>query len=98
MAVHWKISPILVSLRNLKEKTLRYRFRMGHVPGVHHCAADCISRHPTGEPEKLFLSDDVAVIHSATIMDGLRTPAPETSTIEKTIFTSTVSTLDTLSM
>ena len=35
-------------LRNLKEKTLRYRFRMVHIPGVRHRATDCISRHPTG--------------------------------------------------
>ena len=49
-------------LRNLKEKTLRYRFRMVHIPGIRHRAADCISRYPTGEPEKLFLEDDVAAL------------------------------------
>ena len=36
-------------LRNLKEKTLGYRFRVIHIPGVKHRAADAISRHPTGE-------------------------------------------------
>lgn len=47
-------------LRNLKEKTLRYRFRMVHVPGVKHRAADSVSRYPTGLPIKLQLDDDLA--------------------------------------
>ncbi|CAG2216565.1 unnamed protein product [Mytilus edulis] len=34
-------------LRNLKEKTLRYRFRMILVPGVKHHANDVVSRHQT---------------------------------------------------
>ena len=42
-------------LRNLKEKTLRYRFRMIHIPGVKHRATDSLSRHPTGDAEKLVL-------------------------------------------
>ena len=54
-------------LRNLKEKTLRYRFRMIHVPGVKHHAADGVSRHPTGDPEKPILSDDIAAIKNDTI-------------------------------
>ena len=49
-------------LRNLKEKTLRYRFRMVHIPGMRHKAADAVSRYPTGSrlPELLHLPDDVA--------------------------------------
>lgn len=49
-------------LRNLKEKTLRYRFRMVHIPGIKCEAADAVCRPPTGpsSPEKLPLSDDVA--------------------------------------
>ena len=35
-------------LRNLKEKTLRYRFRVTHVPGMKNKAADAMSRRPTG--------------------------------------------------
>ena len=35
--------------RNLKEKTLCYKFRMTQVPGVKHGAADTVSRHPTGD-------------------------------------------------
>ena len=33
-------------LRNVKEKTLRYRFKMIHVPGIKHNVADGLSRHP----------------------------------------------------
>ena len=31
-------------LRNLKEKSLRYRFRVVHIPCLHHAAADAVSR------------------------------------------------------
>lgn len=47
-------------LRNLKEKSLRYDFRIVHVPGIRHAAADALSRHPVGEPTPLHLPDDVA--------------------------------------
>ena len=49
-------------LRNLKEKTLRYRFQMIHIPGIKHRAADALSRHPSGppHPEIMSLPDDVA--------------------------------------
>jgi hypothetical protein len=49
-------------LRNLKKKTLRYRFRMVHVPGVKHRTTDCLSRHPASDAEKLILLDDVALV------------------------------------
>ncbi|KAK3097883.1 hypothetical protein FSP39_014138 [Pinctada imbricata] len=42
----------------MKEKTLRYRFRVIHIPGIKHRAADCVSRHPTSDPELLYLPDD----------------------------------------
>ena len=47
-------------LCNLKEKTLRYHFRMVHIPGVKNRAPDAISRHPTGDqtPPKMQLLDD----------------------------------------
>ena len=35
-------------LRNLKEKTLRYRFSMVHIPGIRNKTSDALSRHPTG--------------------------------------------------
>lgn len=70
-------------LRNLKEKTLRYKFQMLHIPGVRHRATDCVSRHPTGKAEQLLLQDDIANVssslasmtHSSSLMCGLRIPA-----------------------
>ena len=49
-------------LRNLKEKILRYKFHMIHIPGVRHKAADALSSHPTGStsPAMLVLPDDIA--------------------------------------
>ena len=64
-------------LRNLKERTLRYRFRIVHIPGIKHKAADAISRHPTGSstPSSLFLPDDIAALvdnHQHTFLAGIR--------------------------
>lgn len=56
-------------LRNLKEKSLRYRFRVVRIPGVRHAAADAVSRHPVGEPVPMNLSDDIA-----TVLDPNNTP------------------------
>ena len=36
-------------LRNLKKKTLRYRFKMIHIPGVKNTVPNTLSRHPTGD-------------------------------------------------
>ena len=49
-------------LRNLKEKTLRYRFRMVHIPGAKNRAPDTVSRHPTGTPHppQMELTDDIS--------------------------------------
>ena len=47
-------------LRNLKERTLRYQFRITHIPGTKHKAADALSRYPTGTAEPLKLMDDIA--------------------------------------
>ena len=52
-------------LRNLKEKTLRYRFRIVHIPGMRNKAADAMSRRPVGttRPPLMDLPDDkVAVV------------------------------------
>ena len=51
-------------LRNLKERTLRYRFRVTHVPGVKHKAADAISRHPSGPTDQpgIPLPDEFAAV------------------------------------
>ena len=50
-------------LRNLKEKSLRYRFRVTHIPGLRHAAADAVSRKPVGKPTILTLPDDIASVH-----------------------------------
>ena len=62
-------------LRNLKEKTLRYRFRVTHVPGMKNKAADAMPRRPTGHPVKTDLPDDHAslsdIIRGHTHPDAL---------------------------
>ena len=63
-------------LFNLKEKTLRFRFRMVHVPGVRHAAADAVSRYPSSQPnqpEQPPSSDDTAAVTSVHYVSALRT-------------------------
>ena len=43
-------------LQRLKEKTLRFNFKIIHVPGVKHKAADATSRHPTGKGEHMEIA------------------------------------------
>ena len=86
-------------LRNLKEKTLRYKFTMIHVPGIKHRAADSISRHPTGDPVKMTLVDDVAAIYpSPSSPPGIYAPIPDSDTIDKYMIASASSTLDSLTI
>ena len=47
-------------LLRLKEKTLQYRFKMHHVPGIRNVTADCLSRHPVGDPIHFQLSEESA--------------------------------------
>ena len=54
-------------LRNLKEKTLRYRFHVTHIPGARHVAADALSRHPVGQASHLELPDDAASLQDHRI-------------------------------
>ena len=49
-------------LRNLKEKTLRYRFEITHIPGIRHAATDAISRKPVCAAEHLDIPDDATPI------------------------------------
>ena len=51
-------------LRNLKEKTLCYRFRITHVPGMKNKTADAISRRPVGSAlrSRMNILDDNAAI------------------------------------
>lgn len=53
-------------LRNLKERTLRYKFTMYHVPGMKNRVPDALSRYPTGliAPDQLILPDDIASMTS----------------------------------
>lgn len=101
-------------LRNLKEKTLRYRFRMVHIPGVRHKAADAVSRYPTGSklPELLHLPDDVAstsdsasslhTIFENSFLAGIRCTEPASascsSAIDAQLISSAVSTLTTMAV
>ena len=63
-------------LHNLKEKSLRYRFRMVHIPGVKNRAPDATSRYPTGDltPPKMQLSDDISHISYSTSSTELKAP------------------------
>nr|XP_039250245.1 uncharacterized protein LOC120327938 [Styela clava] len=65
-------------LRNLKEKCLRYRFKVEHLPGIRNAAADSLSRHPVSEPNMLELPDDV---DSGAIFTAICTFDPETAEI-----------------
>ncbi|GFO45358.1 hypothetical protein PoB_007186300 [Plakobranchus ocellatus] len=49
-------------LRNLKEKTSKYRFHITHIPGIRHVAADTISRNPVGAANHLSLPDDANLV------------------------------------
>ena len=53
-----------VRLRNLKEKSLRFAFKIIHIPGSKHRAADGVSRHPVGKSEQVYLQDDVSTAYS----------------------------------
>lgn len=63
-------------LRNLKEKTLRYRFRPIHIPGAKNKASDCMSRSPSGPkvPAKFTLEDDIGAITPVSLKP--RVPLP----------------------
>ena len=58
-------------LRNIKEKTLRYRFRLVYIPGVRNRVSDCMSRSPSGSttPRKYHLEDDstAAILQAASL-------------------------------
>ena len=101
-------------LRNLKEKTLRYRFRMVHIPGIRHRAADAVSRYPTGSrlPELLHLPDDVAstsdsasplpIVLECSFLAGIRCTEPPSAScstsIDAQLTSSAISTLTTMAV
>lgn len=54
-------------LRNLKEKSLRYKFSVIYIPGRKNHASDALSRHPVSPAVHLRLSDDsTTAIYSAS--------------------------------
>ena len=63
-------------LCNLKEKTLRYRFRMVHIPGTRNKTSDTLSRHPSGmpSPARMNLPDDNTAPDSACPNHSPRIP------------------------
>ena len=59
-------------LRNLKEKTMRYRFTITHIPGTRHRASDALSRHPVSSAEHLQLPDDAtSAIYTAMLPEDI---------------------------
>ena len=94
-------------LRNLKEKTLRFKFRIIHISGIKNKAADAASRHPTGstEVDKLHLPDDVAAaddyierspitkIHQ-TLLAGIRIQESRDSDLDDELKDAAINALD----
>jgi hypothetical protein len=62
-------------LLNLKERSLRFDFRIVHIPGARNHAADAVSRRPVGDPAPLDLPDDAATLHD--ILSSVRTRESE---------------------
>ena len=94
-------------LRNLKEKTLCYRFRIVHIPGVKHRATDCLLRHQVSEAVQLVLPDVIAAVGtrssssapSSLLLSVLRTDDVYTQNDAKeTTMATAVSSLDALSV
>ena len=95
-------------LRNLKEKTLRYQFKMMYIPGVKNKASDCMSRRPSGtrDPERSYLEDDITLtsVNCATyldqsphsFMDMIRTSDETPTEIDRTLSEIASATLDTI--
>ena len=52
-------------LRNLKQKTLLYRFDMIHIPGIKQRAADGLSRHPVDPADTTSPADETAAVSKA---------------------------------
>ena len=63
-------------LQNLKEKTLRYSYKLVHVPGSNHSVPDAASRHPTGAGDHMELASLAPCTQnrlSKVFLEGLRT-------------------------
>ena len=85
-------------LRNLKEKKLRYRFKMVHIPGIKNRVPDALSRHPSGPPNtpKMTLQDDIAspvLTIPTALMAGVITDEPRDESTDDVIQESLASAL-----
>ena len=87
-------------LRNLKEKTLRYRFHLVHIPGVKNKASDCMSRSPSGStsPSKYHLEDDDTVMYfsDTDTLAFLRSQAPVINNMDYEIENAAAASLENL--
>ena len=56
-----------IHLRNLKEKTLRYKFRMYHIPRTKNSGPDVISHYPVGDKnaDMIRLPDGIAAVQTS---------------------------------
>ena len=84
-------------LRNLKEKTLAFKFTMIHVPGIRHKAADAISRNPASPASKLILGDDIASATDTPTASPLSTTTQSAVTLDQ-VRTATASELHDLTV
>ncbi len=53
-------------LCNLKEKTLRYRFKMVHIPGMKNKTADALSRYPSNSNTEELPADEATALCEQT--------------------------------
>lgn len=81
-------------LRNLKEKTLQFRFKMAHIPGVKNNVSDALSRHPTGNRDTppIHLQDASSIestspsLHIPTrLFDGISTDPDIETDVEQEV-------------
>tara|TARA_B100000586_G_scaffold16662_1_gene11257 strand:- start:666 stop:1112 length:447 start_codon:yes stop_codon:yes gene_type:complete len=93
----------------LKEKTLRFRFTMLHLPGIKHKAPDAISRYPSGNinPGGLLLKDDMSSwegdilkesqdVYTSSILHRIRQIENEACTTDEDLKAMAATTLDSL--
>ena len=67
-------------LLRLKERSLRYKFQIKHIPGVRNAAADALSRHPVGNQDVVEQHQETFPVHM-TSLAAIRTLEPHQSEI-----------------
>ena len=94
-------------LRNLKEKTLRYRFNIVHVAGANNNVPDAMSRYPAeNEDPMLALEDDIAAISlnedviptpsMTEFLNSIRCDEPTDSSTEEDVLAMVTAALNTI--